>query len=316
MSLPIGVVIAAIALLTLLYVFAARRGWLAKDENAIAARNLRAGSQFVDVEGVRIHYLDEGEGPAVLLLHGSYLDLGVWDGWATDLSRDHRVVRLDRACYGLTGRDPSPSFGYEREAAVVTAFAHRIGLRTYAIVGASSGGTTAARIAAHHPDQISAVALINFPYVRKSVRPTWSYALSIWIRDRLLVNYQPRWHMNWTIRSNLTDKTRATRALIDRLTDEANRPGILADRLRLERGCAAYSAENRLRDFARIRAPTLLIWGKDNHLLTVESGGQALDAVGAAIKRMAIIEGASHMIPIEKSAESIRLTRAFLEQVR
>ncbi|QLC26358.1 alpha/beta hydrolase [Parasphingopyxis algicola] len=294
---------------------AARANWLAKEDAKVIARHSHGNSRFINVDGVHIHYLDEGEGPGLLLLHGSYLDLGVWDGWAANLIRDHRVVRLDRACYGLTGRDPFETFGYEREADLVAAFAEKIGLGNYIVVGASSGGTTAGRIAAHHPERVSGVVLINFPYVRKSVRPTPSYALSIWIRDRLLVNHQPGWHMGWTIRANLTDKARATRALIRRLTDQANRPGMLGDRLRLEKGCAAYSPEKRLDDFVAIRAPTLLIWGRDNHLLTVESGRQAYDAIGADLKWMKIITGGSHMIPLEKSDESLQIVREFLDQV-
>lgn len=297
------------------YVVSARAGWLAADETAVQARNARSDARFVEIDGARIRYVDEGEGPAVLLIHGSYLDLGVWDGWASDLARTHRVVRLDRPSFGLSGRDPSPEPGYEREAQLIADFADRLGIENAVVAAASSGGTTAARVAATRPDLVSRLVLINFPLSRGDIKPSALYALSIWIRDDLLVHYQPEWHMRWTIRSNLSDTSAASDALIARLTDEANRPGILEDRRALVAGANRYPAEARMRDLAAITAPTLLIWGADNPLLTVESGKEAYAKVGAAQKRMEILPGASHMVPVEKSAESLALVKEFLAEV-
>lgn len=297
------------------WIGAARAGWLVADEATVQARHARPDAKFVTVDGARIRYVDAGTGPAVLLLHGSYLDLGVWDGWAEKLAHDHRVIRLDRPAFGLSGRDPFPQPGYERESELVAKFADTLGVRDAMVVAASSGGTTAARLAATRPDLVSRLVLINFPLSRKDIKPAPLYALSIWMRDKLLVNYQPGWHMRWTIRSNLVDKSAATDELVERLADEANRPGILADRRALEAGAHAYPADLRAADLAAIRAPTLLIWGEQNPLLTVASGREAFAKVGAPIKRMAVLPGASHMVPVEKSAESLALVETFLADV-
>lgn len=316
LSLPatLALVFVAVTVAGTVFLMLARSGALSRREARVQYRHLRPGSRHVDIDGIRYHYLDEGEGPAVMLIHGSYLDLQAWDEWAAQLRKDFRVIRMDRACYGLTGRDPAATFGYEREEAALVQLADEIGIGQFAMAGASSGGTTAARIAARNPQRVTAVILINFPFARKSVRPTVQYALSIWIRDKLFLNYQPGWHLRWTICSNLTDKQLATPSLVRRLTDQANRPGLLQDRLRLEHACAAYSPENRTSDFAAIKAPALLIWGRDNHLLSVESGRQALAAIGSDEKEMCIIEDASHWIPIEKAEESLTKAQDFLRR--
>lgn len=306
--------LAAVAVGCVAFVGAARAGLLSRDDGEVVARNRTPQSRFVDVAGVRVHYLDEGSGPPVLLLHGSYLDVHAYDGWARELARDHRVVRLDRAAFGLTGHDPFPTAGYEREADVVSAFADRLGIRDALLVGASSGGTTAARIAANRPDLVSRLVLINFPLARRYIKPERAYALSIWLRDSVLLNYQPAWLTRWMLNQNLTDNAAASPAMVARLTDEANRPGVLEDRRRLEAGAHGYTQAEREDDLAAIRAPSLLIWGRDNPLLTVKSGKDAFAKVGAPQKRMAVIDHASHMVPVEKSAESLALVRQFLRE--
>ncbi|WP_232491472.1 alpha/beta fold hydrolase [Novosphingobium kaempferiae] len=306
--------LAAVAVGCVAFVGAARAGLLSRDDAEVVARNRTPQSRFVEVAGVRIHYLDEGSGPPVLLLHGSYLDVHAYDAWAGELARDHRVVRLDRPAFGLTGHDPFPTAGYEREADVVSAFADRLGIRDAVLVGASSGGTTAARIAAHRPDLVSRLVLINFPLARRYIKPERAYALSIWLRDSVLLNYQPAWLTRWMLNQNLTDNAAASPAMVARLTDEANRPGVLEDRRRLEAGAHGYTQAEREDDLAAIRAPALLIWGRDNPLLTVKSGKDAFARVGAPDKRMAVLDHASHMVPVEKSAESLALVRKFLSE--
>ncbi|MEE4453990.1 alpha/beta hydrolase [Novosphingobium resinovorum] len=297
---------------TAAFVGAARAGWLARSDAAVLAQYRTPQSRFVTAGGVRIHYLDEGAGPPVLLLHGSYLDVHAYDGWARELARDHRVIRLDRPAFGLTGHDPFPAAGYEREADVVAAFADALGIRGALLVGASSGGTTAARIAARRPDLVSRLVLINFPLARRFIQPERAYALSIWLRDTVLLNYQPAWLTRWMLNQNLTDNAAASSEMVRRLTAEANRPGVLADRRRLEAGAHGYSQTKREADLAAIRAPALLIWGRDNPLLTVRSGQDAFAKVGAADRRMAVLDHASHMVPVEKSAESLALVRKFM----
>lgn len=62
-------------------------------------------SRFLDVEGLRIHYREQGQGPTLLLLHGSNSSLFTWEGWVRELSENYRVITLDLPGHGLTGPD-------------------------------------------------------------------------------------------------------------------------------------------------------------------------------------------------------------------
>ena len=69
------------------------------------------------VGGTRIHYMVQGRGPTLLLLHGVLGSLQSWDGWVTELAPHYRIVRIDLPGYGLSDRLPSddytPEYGVE-----------------------------------------------------------------------------------------------------------------------------------------------------------------------------------------------------------
>ena len=80
----------------------------------VDARWGTAPSRFLQVDGVRVHYRDEGEGPVIVLLHANYASLLMWEPWAAALKDRFRVIRLDMTAHGLTGVDPSGDYSLER----------------------------------------------------------------------------------------------------------------------------------------------------------------------------------------------------------
>ncbi len=69
----------------------------------LTPRYASAASQFVPIDGVTVHYRDEGAGPPLVLIHGALASLHTWDGWVSRLASHRRLVRLDLPGYGLTG---------------------------------------------------------------------------------------------------------------------------------------------------------------------------------------------------------------------
>ena len=71
------------------------------------------GGQFVSVDGVRLHYLEAGKGPPVVLVHGNVVTAEDWvmSGVFDRIARNHRVIAFDRPGYGyscLLYTSPSP----------------------------------------------------------------------------------------------------------------------------------------------------------------------------------------------------------------
>ncbi|MFI1441875.1 alpha/beta fold hydrolase [Streptomyces fructofermentans] len=135
---------------------------------------------MVDVPGGRVHLVEQGTGPLVLLVHG-FPEL--WHSWRHQLpaiaAAGHRAVAVDVRGYG---RSSAPASVEEyRIGALVednVAVVHALGEETAVIVGHDWGSTIAADSALLRPDVFTAVGLFGVPYApRGAIRPTDAFAL-------------------------------------------------------------------------------------------------------------------------------------------
>src|SRR4051812_17877451 len=96
--------------------------------------------------GVRLRYRDDGQGPAVVLVHGWTLDLDVWEPQAA-LSARQRVVRHDRRGFGFSSGLPSVS----ADVADLHALLERLEIASPLLVGMSQAARVVLEFAARHP---------------------------------------------------------------------------------------------------------------------------------------------------------------------
>ena len=116
---------------------------------------------FVEVEGARIHYLDKGTGPTLLLLHGLGASMRVFTHSLLErLSGDFRVVVMERPGSGESTRGPRACARVRSQAETVSAFIRALGLDRPVLVGHSLGGAVALAVALDHPEQVRGLALI------------------------------------------------------------------------------------------------------------------------------------------------------------
>jgi hypothetical protein len=99
----LGVIAFVIAMGIGAFVLAARCGWLRPDDTELRARYALPASRFETIGKQALHIVDEGSGPPVVLVHGSYASLRQWDHWADLLKGQYRVIRFDRPAMGLSG---------------------------------------------------------------------------------------------------------------------------------------------------------------------------------------------------------------------
>jgi pimeloyl-ACP methyl ester carboxylesterase len=302
-ALLVLLVIGAIGLLVAL--------WAYRDIPAaeLEARFTSPASRFIHIDGVRIHYRDEGSGPALLLLHANFSNLLGWDPWVDALRDRYRVVRLDLPAFGLTGPDPSGNYSNQRTLALVEKFTDAVGLKRFAIGGTSLGGGIAIRYSARHPDRIESLILLN-PGILEG-RAMARTGMRVPDAANVLAYLTPRALAAFMLRSRAGDPSKITEEHIDRWYEmwmrEGNRRAIL-DRLR------AYDSSDVVEVLAAVKVPVLILWGEANPQTPIDQATE-LKAMLKNAPAVALITypGVGHPALEEAGAAIAADVRAYLD---
>lgn len=118
--------------------------------------------RFVEVEGVRFHYVDAGTGPAIVLIHGASTTLRDFEASILPLlARAHRVIAFDRPGYGYSSRPAGPWLDPARQARLLHEALSQIGVERPVLVGHSLGGAIVLAYALNHPHATAGIVLIG-----------------------------------------------------------------------------------------------------------------------------------------------------------
>lgn len=280
----------------------------------LKAKYANAASRFVEVDGMSVHYRDEGpstDSVPLVLLHGTGASLLTWDGWATDLTKDHRVIRLDLPAYGLTGPNAANNYSMAYYAQFLRAFLTKIGVSRCDLGGNSLGGGIAWRYGLNHPNDVRNLILIDaggYPLQSKSVPIAFRLARVPVLKD-LLVNITPRSLIEQSIRNVYADDSRVTEALIDQYMDMALRDG--NRKAFISRTPTAMSDSTYLK-IPTIRQRTLVLWGANDLLIPVDNADRFHRDLPN--DTLVVMPNAGHVPMEELPRESVRIVRTFLEK--
>ena len=265
-------------------------------------------SEFLPVEGLRLHVRDTGPrtAPVVIMLHGLGSSLHTWEPWATGLSSRYRVIRYDLPGFGLTGADPTGDYSDARSAVVLGALMDALSVTKAALIGNSMGGKLAWQFAAEHPDRVSKLVLISpdgfaspgFEYDKPAKVPAVA---------RLLPYTLPTWMLRMNLTPAYGDKSRLTDNVVARYRDLMLAPGVRRALLARTAQVLLQHPEPMLR---RIEAPTLLVWGEKDRLIPISNAQDYLKVVPHC--RLVPFPNLGHVPQEEDPAQSLPPVEAFL----
>ena len=136
-------------------------GWKTIPVQDLESKYQNANSRYIDLDNLKVHYRDEGEGPTLLLIHNELGSLHSWDGWVKVLKDDFRIVRLDLPGFGLTGSAGLEDYGRSATVDFISRFIEALDLQDINIVGASYGGFTAWNYTLDNPDNVNKLILLS-----------------------------------------------------------------------------------------------------------------------------------------------------------
>ncbi len=257
--------------------------------------------------GVRTHLHDAGDGPPLLLLHGSGPGVSAWANWRGVLPRlaeSFRVVAPDQLGFGATGRPADGRFGRRAWTEHAIAVLDALGLERVSVVGNSMGGAIALSMAAARPELVDRLVLMGTVGLPLELPPGL---------DRVWGYTPDRARMRELIELFAYDDALATGELVEvryassaapatRASYEAMFP---APRQRWLDDLALSDAE-----LAAVAHPTLLVHGRDDEVIPFASSLRALERLPRA--ELHAFSRCGHWAQIEHAARFADVVVDFL----
>lgn len=276
---------------------------------------------FVDAGGIRTRYLVAGNGPPVVLLHGTSLAIdarATWFRTIPALARHHRVFAPDMIGFGGTeaAADGRHVLRLER-CGFVRAFLDALGLTRCALVGHSEGAFVATRLAIETPDLVSALVIVTSgataPATGTAEDAVWGAASAaaydvaggcateegfVSTIGRLSATNPPEYLD--ILRANYRQARR--NGQFERLVAASVR-GDYESYVRVQE-------ETLFPHLSKIEARILLIWARADVTVPISRGIALLDLLPGA--DMHVLAGAAHMAMIDRPGAFNRVLRGFL----
>jgi pimeloyl-ACP methyl ester carboxylesterase len=163
--------------------------------NRVSAQRAEAqtppAGTFIEIDGVRLHYVDRGTGPAVVLLHGNGVLLQDFEvsGVLGLAAERHRVIAFDRPGFGYSDRPRSERWTPEAQAQIIAHALAKIGVGPAVIVGHSWGTMVALAMALNHKEAVAGLVLLSGYYYGTARPDVYPFSVpAIPVLGRLLAN--------------------------------------------------------------------------------------------------------------------------------
>jgi len=274
-------------------------GWMARA--GVAPR-------FETVDGVRLRYVRAGAGPPVVLMHGFAASIVTWKDVLPVLARDHDVVAVDFPGFGGSEIRPDlPPSAYPR---LVTGLMDRLGLPRASLAGNSLGGAVAIVVAATQPDRVDRLVLIDSvgfnlasadrPWLLRVVgfRPMGRVAEALPVRRAMV---------RLALHQVLHDDRLATPERVDEYVAPLLRPGAITAAQAVLASGDTLGLPGLI---SQVRAPTLVIWGREDKWVPVAHADRFLAAIPGS--RKVVIDGCGHIPQEERPQQVAALLEEFL----
>lgn len=265
------------------------------------------------VGGVEVYYKDEGEGPVILMVHGSQSTLKTWDYIAPRLTDRYRVIRYDVPAQGLSGTVTDDHMQRLQPVDIAEGLLAQLGVEKLTFVGVSSGGTLGVYLAAKRPEMVERLILSNTPadtVTTGHLPPSAAFQEQQRIAKETGLRNRNYWSAFLDYFSGdparLSADIREQYYDFNRRAAEPHLIGLVAKVADQQKAKAAMQA---------VKSPTLLIWGAKDVLLPVPAGKALAGYLSGTDVSMVVMPDVGHYPPLESPARFAKILETYLEAV-
>ena len=270
-------------------------------------------SHFVDVDGIKFHYVVAGEGPPLLLLHGLGASVITWRDNMGPLSQHFRVYAVDLPGHGDSDK-PDIDYSLETVAYYLGRLLDVMGLERCSIVGNSVSGPLAIKLGRDIPDRIHKLVLVDSASLGRELS-LYIRLVSIPFLGSILESSRVG-GTKYMLKGVFYDEKFVVPDLLDELHRSRSMPGAkeaVIRPIRLGVNLLGVRKEFILDgQMKQLEAPLLIVWGANDVIFPVAHAYNALrEAPHAQLK---VFPECGHWPHMEKSEEFNQLVVEFLSK--
>ncbi|MFQ5852025.1 MAG: alpha/beta fold hydrolase [Candidatus Binatia bacterium] len=285
--------------------------------------------KFIDLDGIRTRYFDEGTGDTLLLLHGGNFgqqdnvdcaenwDLN-WGGFAESF----HVYALDKIGQGFTDNPKNDEYTIQAVVKHAHDFIQAMGLKKVHLVGHSRGGYLAMRLTLEHPDIVTTCTIVDSsttaPGVNKyraklladAPRPLLTKESIKWVTEQFSSTYGHITESWLQVRDRIAKQPKNAEAVAKMAT--LDQELFLPSLFKQKDETLGWIKEGRL------KTATLLIWGYNDPSAVIAGGIELFDLVGSSAPRSQfhILNKAGHYSYREYPEDFVRVVTDFVRSSR
>jgi pimeloyl-ACP methyl ester carboxylesterase len=282
------------------------------------AGELSYPARVANLGGHDLSYVDTGQGPAILFIHGL---LGSHDNWTHLVDRldtEHRVVIPDLFGHGASAK-PVGDYSLGSHAGILRDLLDRLGIGRVTLVGHSLGGGIAMQFCYLFPDRVEALVLVASGGLGRSVSPLLRSATlpgaelvlpvlaSTWVRERVESVGRAVRGLGWRPSADASAAWQGFTSLSDA---ESRRAFLATTRGVIDPGGQTVNARGQLSTAADLR--TLVVWGTRDRTIPVGHAHRAPEIFPGA--EVVLFEGSGHFPHLEQPDRFASVLERFIHR--
>lgn len=233
---------------------------------------------YIISNGVKLHYVTQGEGPLMLMLHGFPEFWYSWRHQIPEFAKDYKVVALDLRGYNESDK-PQQQSAYVISEFIkdVEGVIKGLGYERCVLVGHDWGGMIAWYFAYAHPEMLERLIVLNIPHPAKFaeglrtpqqlLRSSYAFFFQLPVLPELLIQWSDYQALESSFKGMAVNKSAITAADIETYKNAASRRGALTAMLNYYRNAFPSVLKQ---DWSILQVPTLMIWGEEDQALGKE----------------------------------------------
>ena len=270
------------------------------------------------LNGREFVYLDSGEGPAVLFIHGLTGSHRNWAHLVHELGAEHRVVAPDLWGHGASAK-PMGDYSLGAHAGTMRDLLDELEIDRVTVVGHSFGGGIAMQLCYLFPERVERLVLVASgglgrsvsPLLRAATVPGAGWVLPViasnWVRGQGEAVGRALGHVGWHPGPDVTEIWRGFTSLADA---DTRRAFLATTRSVIDPGGQTVNARDQLA--MNFDVPTMVVWGSRDRMIPAWHATAAQKVIPGC--RVELFEGAGHFPHLDEPERFAKVVSEFMKE--